>query len=264
MSRLLPGIIMTALWVLLIAFGSERLFWLAIMLLSCVGLYEYFKMAIGLPRSIRLLLIIPVAAIPTFLSLFQQPEWVLAGLFVSLFGTVLLSLCCFTRVENVLHFLGTISFGVLYIAFCLAHLVFIRYLPQGAAWLIVLTTITAGADTGAYYVGRNFGTRKLCPNISPGKTVEGAIGGILTGSVCAVLVGFFLLPEFRPFTVFTVAAFLAIVSISGDLAESIVKRSADVKDSGSLLLGHGGLLDRIDSMLIAAPFLYYFLSFGIL
>ena len=264
MSRILPGIIMTALWVLLIAFGPESLFWLAITILSCVGLYEYFKMTIGTSSGSRLFLIILVAVIPTALSLYQRPEWVMAGLFVSLFGTILLSLKYYSRFDNALYFLGLTCFGVLYIAFCLGHLVFIRYLPQGASWLIVLTVITAGADTGAYYIGRNFGKRKLCSQISPGKTVEGALGGIMVGSVSAMLAGLFLLPEFRPSVIFAAALFLSAVSISGDLAESIVKRSVDVKDSGSLLFGHGGLLDRIDSLLIAAPVLYYLLDLGLL
>lgn len=264
MSRIFPGIIMTALWVLLIAFGSESLFWLAITLLSCIALYEYFKMIIGSSGKSRLFFFIPVAAIPTAVSFYQQPDLVVAGLFVSLFGTILLSLRYFSTFDNVLYFLGTTCFGILYISFCLGHLVFIRYLPQGASWLIVLTAITAGADTGAYYIGKNFGRRKLCPRVSPGKTVEGALGGMLVGSVSALVTGFFLLPEFRPTVIVGAALLLSTVSISGDLAESIVKRSTEVKDSGSLLLGHGGVLDRIDSLLIAAPVLYYFLYFGLL
>jgi phosphatidate cytidylyltransferase len=160
--------------------------------------------------------------------------------------------------------MGFSSFGALYISLCLAHMVLIRYLPEGATWLLIMTAVTAGGDTGAYYVGTNMGRRKLCPEISPGKTIEGAIGGVLTGSLSAVAMGVLLLPNYNPLSILTVAIILSIVSIIGDIAESVIKRSAGVKDSSTFLFGHGGFLDRIDGMLITAPVLYYFLALGIL
>lgn len=255
---------MTALWVLLLVYGPADLFWLVVVCIAILSLYEYFRMTVGLPMGARLIQTIAVTVLPVLVAVFQRPELFMAILFVSLIGSILLSLKYHKRFGHILLYLGFSSFGALYIGLCLAHMVLIRYHPQGAAWLLVLTAVTAGGDTGAYYIGTHFGRRRLCPEISPGKTVEGAIGGILVGSISAVAVGLLLLPEFSPWVIFTAALILSLVSIIGDLAESVIKRSAGVKDSGTILFGHGGVLDRIDGMLITAPVLYYLLVLVIL
>lgn len=264
MKRLLPGIMMTILWVLLLLYGPAVLFWFLVMLMAVFGLYEYYRMTIAIPLGVRLVQTIAFSTAPVLVAFFQRPDLFMPALFVSLIGIILLSLKYHQRFEHILQFMGFSSFGTLYIGLCLAHLVLIRYLPQGASWLLILTAITAGGDTGAYYIGSNFGRRKLCPEISPGKTVEGAIGGILTGSFAAVGMGLLLLPEYNSSVLFVAALILSLVSIIGDIAESVIKRSAGVKDSGTLLLGHGGVLDRIDGMLITAPVLYYLLALDIL
>ncbi len=263
MTRLLPGIVMTSLWVLLLIYGPADLFWLVVICIAVLGLYEYYKMTIAIPMGARLIQTIVFSVAPVLIAVFQRPELFMAILYVSLSGSILLSLKYHKRFGHILLYLGFSSFGALYIGLCLAHMVLIRYLPEGASWLLLLTAVTAGGDTGAYYIGTYFGRRKLCPEISPGKTVEGAIGGILAGSILAVAVGMLLLPEFRPALIFIAALILSVVSIIGDLAESVIKRSAGVKDSGTLLFGHGGVLDRIDGMLITAPVLYYILVLGI-
>ena len=264
MTRLLPGLVMTAMWVLLLVFGSANLFWFIVTLIAVFGLYEYYKMTIAIPIGARLIQTIAFSIAPVLVSYFQRPDLFMPALFVSLIGIILLSLKYHKRFGHILLFLGFSSFGALYIGLCLAHMVLIRYLPQGASWLLLLTAVTAGGDTGAFYIGTNFGRRKLCPEISPGKTVEGAIGGILVGSVSAVAMGLLLLPGYNPSVIFAAALILSLVSIIGDIAESVIKRSAGVKDSGTLLFGHGGVLDRVDGMLITAPVLYYILALGIL
>jgi phosphatidate cytidylyltransferase len=263
-TRLLPGLVMTVLWVLLLFFGSANLFWHVVTFIAVFGLYEYFKMTLAIPFGARLVQTIIFTSAPVLVSFFQRPDLFMPALFVSLIGIILLSLKYHKRFDHILQYLGYSSFGALYIGLCLAHMVLIRYLPDGASWLLVLTAVTAGGDTGAYYIGTNFGRRKLCPDISPGKTIEGAIGGILVGSASAVAMGLLLLSEYDPMVIFTAALVLSIVSIIGDLAESVIKRSAGVKDSGTILFGHGGVLDRVDGMLITAPVLYYILSLGML
>lgn len=264
MTRLLPGLIMTAFWVLILIAGPAKLFWLLVVCMAVFGLYEYFKMTLAVPTGGRLLFPVGIAALPVLTSVLNDPDLFLASLFLCLLGTVVFSLNAYSRLGNPLHFLSLSSFGALYIGFCLAHLVFIRFLPQGVAWLLVLTAVTAGGDTGAYYLGRTYGRRKLCPNISPGKTVEGALGGITAGTLAAVVVGVLLLPEINPLFLIITAFTLSLFSIMGDLVESIAKRAAGVKDSGTLLFGHGGVLDRIDSMLIAGPLLYYLINIEVL
>jgi phosphatidate cytidylyltransferase len=255
---------MTALWVLLLVFGPADLFWLVVICIAVLSLYEYYRMTIGLPMGARLIQTIIVTVSPVLVAVFRRPELFMAILFVSLIGSILLSLKYHKRFGHILLYLGFSSFGALYIGLCLAHMVLIRYLPEGASWLLVLTAVTAGGDTGAYYIGTKFGRWKLCPEISPGKTVEGAIGGIAVGSISAVAVALLLFPERSPWVIFATALLLSLVSIIGDLAESVIKRSAGVKDSGTILFGHGGMLDRIDGMLITAPVLYYLLVLVIL
>jgi phosphatidate cytidylyltransferase len=111
-----------------------------------------------------------------------------------------------------------------------------------------------GADTGAYFVGRAFGKNKLAPKVSPGKTIEGMVGGLLTTSVLIVAVAVYRdLPLIRMVAFIGLSLFTVLASVLGDLVESMVKRQAGVKDSGNIFPGHGGALDRIDSLTAAAP-----------
>ncbi|RJX19392.1 MAG: phosphatidate cytidylyltransferase [Desulfobulbus sp.] len=250
---------MTILWVVLLVFGPPVLFWLVIVAIAAYGLLEYFRMTVSSPTSVMTGVKIAVSLLPVLAAVAGRPDLLLGSLFFSLFLWIMLVLGRYARIDNGLNFLGTGCLGILYISFALAHLVLIRSLPQGAGWLLVLTAITAGGDTGAYYIGSTMGRRKLCPVISPKKTVEGAIGGISAGMLCAVAAGWYFLPGVSPALIALAAFLLAVVSIFGDLTESIIKRAVGVKDSGRLLFGHGGVLDRIDSLLVAGPVLYYFL-----
>ncbi len=152
------------------------------------------------------------------------------------------------------------SFGVLYVALPLAHLVFFREIPNGSYWTLLALVVIWSNDTFAYYGGRKFGKNKLAPNISPGKTIEGAVSGLIGGVVAALI--FDLIYDFGVgfIAIVLTALALGVAGMLGDLAESIMKRGAGVKDSGSLIPGHGGLLDRIDSMLFALPVLYYIVA----
>lgn len=131
----------------------------------------------------------------------------------------------------------------------------IQQLPRGPYYLLFLLLFIWAADTGAYFAGRQWGKRKLAPHISPGKSVEGVLGGSLLSVLVAVIGGwFFYKVHGWGYMGFIGLAFLtSLVSVLGDLSESMIKRQAGVKDSGNLLPGHGGLLDRIDSLLSAAP-----------
>jgi len=128
---------------------------------------------------------------------------------------------------------------------------------SGSAWLFLLIGLVWSCDTGAYLVGRAFGRRKLHAQVSPGKTVEGYLGGIVAASVVTGILGWLLIGIAVPMGV-ALGAVTATVAQVGDLAKSLLKRAADRKDSGSLFPGHGGMLDRVDSMLFAAPILIGF------
>ncbi len=121
--------------------------------------------------------------------------------------------------------------------------------------------VVMGSDTGAYYIGKNFGKRKLVPKISPNKTWEGFIGGILLAIGFAALSTFLFFPELPYQVSIPLAIVMSVVGVGGDLAESAIKRGAGAKDTANILPGHGGLLDRLDSLLFNAPILYYFARF---
>ncbi len=130
-------------------------------------------------------------------------------------------------------------------------LAFVKLHAHGPTLMLFLVILVVAADVGAYFSGRRFGRNKLAPRVSPGKTWEGVIGGFIGATVIAVIGVFWFDVPAAPFIVLSLVAVMA--SIVGDLTESLFKRHAGVKDSGSLLPGHGGVLDRVDSMTAAAP-----------
>jgi len=156
---------------------------------------------------------------------------------------------------------GATILAVLYVAFLGSHLVALR---TGFDWklsthlLSFFFLVSMGADTAAYYCGRGFGRHKLAPNISPGKTWEGVVGGLIAGPAMAVLCHFWFFPELPIKWALPLALVMTVVGVLGDLTESAFKRGAGAKDAANILPGHGGLLDRLDSLLFNAPLIYYF------
>jgi len=162
--------------------------------------------------------------------------------------------------------IGVTILGVLYIAFLGGFLVSTRVGFEGHAYLSThllgyFFLVLMGSDTGAYFTGRALGKHKLAPKISPGKTWEGLIGGIVAAAAFAALATFWFFPELPYQYSIPLAVAMAIVGVLGDLAESAIKRGANAKDAASVLPGHGGFLDRLDSLLLNAPILYYFARF---
>lgn len=138
-----------------------------------------------------------------------------------------------------------------------AHFVLLRLLPEGQTWLVVLLASTFATDTGAYAVGRLFGKHKLAPSISPGKTREGAVGGFVAGALAVVAATFLLDAPPEALAIGVIAVTLPVLGQAGDLLESALKRRLDVKDMSRLLPGHGGIMDRLDSLLATGPALYW-------
>ncbi len=162
--------------------------------------------------------------------------------------------------------IGVTLFGVFYVAFLGGFLVSLRsgfesHPELSSDLLAYFFLVIMGSDAGAYFAGRAFGKHKLAPAISPGKTVEGLVGGILAAIGFAALASWWFLPELAFPWSMGLAAVMAILGVLGDLAESAMKRGSNTKDAASLLPGHGGLLDRLDSLLFNAPILYYFARF---
>ncbi len=154
-------------------------------------------------------------------------------------------------------------FGVLYTALLGGYIIALRVIESPisnlAAKLLTLFFIVVFAgDTAAYYTGRAFGRIKLAPKISPGKTIEGAFGGLFGNVLAALIASLTFFPELNVTLAVPLALVMGAAGITGDLCESMIKRGAKAKDASKLIPGHGGLLDRLDSMLFNAPLLYYF------
>ncbi len=151
-------------------------------------------------------------------------------------------------------------FGVLYVSLTLGHLLLTRTLPGGEYLIFFLVLVTWAGDTGAYYAGVTLGRHKLAPIVSPNKTIEGLLGGLVLAVVVAFIAQRWFLPTFTILDCVATGLLLTGVGVLGDLSESAMKRSAGVKDSGAVIPAHGGMLDRLDSLLFTAPTFYYYMT----
>lgn len=146
-----------------------------------------------------------------------------------------------------------------YIGFLGTHLVLLREVDNGRDWVLLALLSTFATDTAAYFCGKTFGRHKLAPRTSPGKTVEGTIGGLIAGALMLVFFNWALGVDMGAAEVAGLALLLPIVAVIGDLGESLLKRGAGIKDASALVPGHGGFLDRLDSVLFCIPLVYYYL-----
>jgi phosphatidate cytidylyltransferase len=149
------------------------------------------------------------------------------------------------------------TLGTIYIPLSISYLVLIRREPLGPEWVLFVVCVIFAGDTAAYYAGTYWGKHKLCPAVSPGKTVEGACGGLAANIGIGLFFQFYFLRAFPLPAILIFCLVIGIAGQAGDLFESVLKRSAGVKDSGGLLPGHGGILDRIDALLFALPVAYF-------
>lgn len=147
-------------------------------------------------------------------------------------------------------------FGILYVAWFFGHVIKLREVIHGPAWIFYTILLVKGGDAGAYFIGKKYGKRKLIEHISPNKSVEGAIGGLAT-TVLLSLISKSFLPEAPMSQLFVLGVLVGVLAQLGDLGESLLKRNADVKDSG-VIPGLGGILDILDSLLLTVPFVYYY------
>ncbi len=168
----------------------------------------------------------------------------------------------FARKETAKDHLISIAvtlFALFYISWFFSFFIKIKYLPEGARLVSFLIIVTKASDIGAYFVGKRFGKNPLIPRISPKKTREGALGGLLFSVGAAISCKFFLI-DFSYHHAILLGFLLGIIGQVGDLAESLFKRDFDVKDSGKELPGLGGVLDTIDSLLFTAPIFYFYIK----
>jgi len=191
-------------------------------------------------------------------------QTILLALIVLTIGTLVAAMLRGAPFDKMIATTGATILGVLYVALLGGHLVAVRngFEQKLAAHLLsFFFLVLMGADTGAYYTGRAIGKRKLAPKISPGKTWEGVIGGIIAALALATAAHFWFFRELPLKWALPLAGVMTVLGILGDLTESALKRGAGAKDAAKILPGHGGALDRLDSLLFNAPLIYYFAHF---
>ncbi len=262
MGRIVTGLILAIGWLLLLLIGTYPLFCIVITAGGGVALYEFLRMSSPEVENKHIPFVLIVGLLPLAAVSLWGSGALTSSLFLALFILILLTVFMFPSLNNGLEFVSRLWFGVFYVGFCSAHLILLRSLPQGIYWLLILTAITVFSDTGAYYTGRKLGTTKLYPALSPGKTRAGAVGGIIGGMLGGIIVAAIVFEGANLVMIGLLSMILSAIGIVGDLIESLIKRVSGVKDSGQILPGHGGLLDRCDSLLLTAPALYYVLYWG--
>ena len=263
LKRWVIGIIAAPIIFAVAIYGSEKVFaaFVALLILGAVG--EYNSMVFGKGfywekvEGLAIGLLIPLAACMGGIHL----EFA-----VLTFSLIIVFLIFLFRLKNSsfnITNLSKVVFGFAYIPFMISYLIVIRSCKDGILWVLFILILAFSGDISAFYVGRSIGKRKLMPHISSGKTVEGAIGlvgGSLIGCIIFKLLFFSALSLIHAILLGFVGSILGQL---GDLCESTIKRAGGVKDSGFLLPGHGGILDRTDCLLFIIPFVYYYNLFVI-
>lgn len=257
----------------LVAFGLGPLFlylvylggWfysLPLVVLLVIATLEYGELLkrLGLPAGVWLML--PANLLFWINGQWQMGSWTTVLLFLSLLATMCWSLWRYERAKSETAFMEwcTLSAGILLLGWLGSHFFFLRNLPQDSwQWTIMALLTIWIADSAAYAFGKRLGRRKLSPRLSPNKTIEGYVGGILGGTAFAIIIGSLLNLPVELAALYGLLT--SIISPAGDLGISLIKRQAKVKDTGNLFPGHGGALDRIDSLLWSVALAYYFVVY---
>lgn len=227
--------------------------------MTALGLLEYYRMALP-ERRVEGLVATAVGTIFCSAIIFDLLPALLAfTLTVLFFG--LLSLLRIRDIKASAGEAALFLLGILYVPLLMSHLAALRGMSHGIEWIFLLLVIVMSGDTAAFYVGSSLGRRKLYPIVSPNKSVEGMLGGLAGSIVGTFLVKATFFPELSPLDCVATALLVGVLGQLGDLFESLLKRSFGVKDSGTIFPGHGGVLDRLDSILFAAPTLYLYAQY---
>ena len=247
------------LLILFISKAPPGLFGGLLCLLVAIGLHEFYSMALPRERQseARLAIAIGVTLAATVL-LCPHPAAGQGALVAAVLALTILFLFRYRTLEAVGRDLALTSFGLFYVPLLLTHAGLMRQLEHGREWVFLVLLIVMVSDSLAYFVGMALGRHRLYEAISPKKSIEGAVGGLAGGVLGALAAKLWLLPQLQGVDVLLLGIGVGAFSQVGDLAESMLKRSFGVKDSGTLFPGHGGLLDRLDSLLFAFPATYYY------
>lgn len=241
--------------------------WPFMLLLACIATLAWRELQLMHSANEPLLTFLGwLLLLPILYSSWLWPAGFLPVFTLSIFALLATVLWKYdaSRWDSITHSLTSFC----YLSLPLAHLTKLGSLTAGWRWIILLLACVWAYDSFAFFIGSRFGKHKPWARISPNKSIEGVVGGLFGSIFVATLAFLFLLPELNPVEVAAYALpfgfGVGFLAQTGDLVESALKRTHQIKDSGRFLPGHGGLLDRIDSVLFATPFVYYFLTIFVL
>lgn len=256
--RIIVAAVLIPLALLLIIKAHPHIFFTVVVVISVLGTYEFIKIMKNDTLHLYVQLMWASSVIVPAVIYFLGFEFFTALSFVLLFILFVLKMFSANPTEKVMEEVSYNFVAVLFIPFLITFLALLKNI--GYEWVLFLCFVVWASDSFAYFAGVAFGSHKLIPKVSPGKSVEGLVGGTIGAAVVGVLFNYFILHE--NWIIMTVIIIEIIAAgVIGDLIESMIKRSAKVKDSGTLFPGHGGVLDRFDSLMIAGPVLYFYLIY---
>ncbi len=255
LKRIISGTLGVLIFILAIYWGNFP-FFIFISLITILALKEFSQIT-QTNSSFSLILSGMLFLVVSYLNLIYQYDFHLEYFFILILLIFFYENYQKDDLKNILQNISINIFAVIYIVFGLIYFIYLRNLDlQFALWIALIGTWLT--DVAAFFVGKYYGKKKLAPKISPNKTIEGALGGIVTSFLFIIAITLFLDIFSGIWIIYGIL--LPMIAVAGDLFESAIKRAVDVKDSGDLIPGHGGILDRFDSLFFTIPFTYFYLS----
>ena len=262
-KRWLTGILLAAVMLVVIIFASAEILAAIITIFIIGGVWEYNRIVFGKGFLKEKIEINIFAIVIPAVVLFGTSQLLVSVLTFCILCVFILFLWSVKESTFDVLMVAKVIFGIMYIPLLTSHFILLRLLEKGVYWILLVLIIAIVGDTAGLYIGKYFGKNKLSMLVSPGKTIEGTIG-LVFGSVSGCLIfSYFFFPEVSRVHILIISFVGSIIGQMGDLCESAIKRNYGLKDASSLLPGHGGLLDRMDSLIFIAPFVYYYRIFVI-
>lgn len=256
--RIITALVGIPLFLALLFLAPPFVFFLAVLIVALIGQSECYNMFEHEELQAQRFLGLLLGALVLWGFHVGRAPVIQGTILFAVIGVLALRVFSSRSVSPAVGEIAVTLLGLFYAAFLFGYVILIRGEPYGSGWVLFLFLVVWGGDTGAFFTGKTFGKRKLMERISPKKTWEGALGGLASSGAGASLAwALFLSPRYAFLQILLLGIVLGGVGQIGDLIESLLKRSAGVKDSGTLLPGHGGVLDRFDGILLSAPVLYY-------
>jgi phosphatidate cytidylyltransferase len=259
LKRWITAIIAVPLIFFLVFHGPPRLLTFVIIVTVLIALWEYFQIIFKGHEKFVLHLTPPayICAVGIVVCAhFNHLDLILLILCFDAIIVGLISMPLFKMDPNLPDLIAKQVLSLVYIPIFISFLIFLRNDLEGVGWVFFVLCIVASGDVGAYYIGSYFGRHQLCPAVSPNKTIEGSLGGICGNIIIGLIFAFLFIPSLIWPLALIISVVVGMAGQLGDLFESQFKRASGIKDSGSLLPGHGGILDRIDALLFASPIAY--------